>query len=468
MMSMTWKTLLVVALGAVPAAAQSVRVSKASGRPGLVEMTNVEVKLQAGPDKETWGKAWNDNAPVPLQFRWTTGYANVGSAIWQVTTDPESWKVIASGDAGKPPGKSGVSGFSIDFRDLVGGSQQRPLHYYVRVVTYTGGRLVREQTGRSIGTRTAKIARARTNRLTTREQAGPPSTAVVVSIADSGPGTTFTPGGLRPELYNEMPIEIDLQTLKIRGTGGDEDPYLFVVAFFADGTTIVPQLNLARQRVEFPTSSVRLQAAAKTHENVPVDVDPGANLTIPNSTGRFRTTIRPIGMELAREHGLSSADRKKLREKTLVGILVIGMEEDAQPSTEVMNETRAELVSSLQTELDRIVRGVTVSLDDPTKIPDMMDAVNEIRGRLKKQLVDSAKARTLEELSQYLAIHGFPAIVLVPGALNADDYIGSGVALFNYEELLNAGEAGLPIKLKLDQNPDEELTYKIEGRIRVR
>ena len=472
MRTMTFSTLLMLAMSAGTAWTQPVRVQKAKTPRKLVALTSVEVALPSGPDKMTWGKAWNDTAPVPLDFRWKTGYSNVGSAVWQVTTDPETWKVLASGDAGRPPAPDGMSRFSVDFRSIAGNTNQRPLHYYLRVVTYKAAeRAAAPATGRTIGRQPGRLARRTSKaptRLTEREQAGPPSMPVVVSILPSGPVTEFTPGGLRPELYNAMPIQIDLNTLKIGGTGGDEDPYLLVVAFFADGTTIVPKINLAKQRIEFPTSSVRIQSPTKTHENVPVDVDPGDELKIPASTGHFEATIRPIGLELAHQHGLSASQQRQLREKTLVGILVIGMEEDALPSTDVMNETRNELVSALQSELDRIVRGITVSLANPTKIPNRVDAVNQIRDDLKKRLVDSAKARTLEELQQYLAIHGFPAIVLVPGALNADDYIGSGVALFDYEQLLQAGSNGLPIRMKLDQNPDEDLHYRIEGRIRVK
>jgi len=479
MKSMTWSALLALACGAATADAQ-IKVSKAPSTKNLVKLTKVEVEVPAGPDKTAWASSWNDNAPVPLLFRWSTGYSNVGSAVWQVTAGSNDTKVIASGDAGKPPAKGKMSSFKIDFRDVVGGSKKRPLNYFVRVVTYAkpegSGRMVASASTPKVGLKkkdkkkNKKIAKAKakTTSITKKEQAGPVSMPVAVTIGQSGPITKFTTGGLQPGLYNKMPIEIDLQTLKIRGTGGDEDPYLFVVAFFADGTTIVPVVNAAKQRIEFPTSSVRIQAAKKTHENVPVDVDPGANLAIPSATGHFETTIEPIGRELAQQHGLSSADRKKLRQQTLVGVLVIGMEEDALPSTDVMNDTRNELVASLQTELDKIVRGIKVSLSDPTNIPDMMDAVDKIRAKLKKKLVDSAKARTLDELSKYLAIHGFPAIILVPGALNADDYIGSGVALFNYEQILEAGDAGIPIKMTLDQNADEELYYKVEGRIRLK
>lgn len=75
-------------------------------------------------------------------------------------------------------------------------------------------------------------------------------------------------------------------------------------------------------------------------------------------------------------------------------------------------------------------------------------------------------------------IPGFPTIILVPGTANQDDYIGYGVAVFNFEQILSAGKAGLPIEMELNQNWDglprylqtddpESIYYKIEGRIRV-
>jgi len=195
-----------------------------------------------------------------------------------------------------------------------------------------------------------------------------------------------------------------------------------------------------------------------------VDVDPGDDLPIPAATGHYETTMRPIGLELAERHGFNARQKQQLRESTMVGILVIGMEEDAVPSTEVINETRDELVRCLQKELDKLIRGITISWDNPAQMPNLVDAVAQIQGKVQNHVISSAKSKGIDELVKKLMIPGFPPAILA-GAANADDFIGAAAAVFTYEQILNAGDKGLPIKMTLNQNPDEELYYRIEGRI---
>ncbi len=70
-------------------------------------------------------------------------------------------------------------------------------------------------------------------------------------------------------------------------SNGDE-PYLFVAAIYADGTTI--QLgNLAN-------ATVRIQSPSKTHDNLGHNgVHAGNSFAIPSSTGHFSRSILPIG-----------------------------------------------------------------------------------------------------------------------------------------------------------------------------
>lgn len=179
---------------------------------------------------------------------------------------------------------------------------------------------------------------------------------------------------------------------------------------------------------------------------------------------------------------------KKLRENTQVGILVIGFEEDAVPSTEVVNESRAMFVTRLSEELNTIIQGVRVTLDkdEDLKLPKLEDAVADIRKKLKKELTDFAKAEGIEEVLSKLGIPAWPLVLKIPGVLNQDDYIGHGRSLFTYEQILEAGEQGLSFEIVLDQNwrPDdlskhpyyiqrkwkdrETIYYEIKGRIRLK
>ena len=468
---------------------------------GAVKLTSLEVELQTGPDKVAWGKAWKDSAPVNLSFRWSTGYPNVGSAIWQVSTDPQAKNVIARGDAGKPQTGGSAASFIVDFRPIVGSSTHRPQNYYVRVLTFKSQtkiaskkvqplRKTRETRQRTTKTRETRQRKTKTKTKTreTRQsppvrvksatpsatvaaQAGPPSRPVHVAIIQPGANTQFSEIGMHPEFANEMPIVIDLQTFKLRGTGGDEDPYLFVVAVFADGTTIFPELSAGR--LIFPNSRAGLaHSTGNTHENLGVeDIDPGADINIPNHVGRFERKIKPIGMDLLKQlanstgQSFTPAHQKSLRDITYVGVLVIGMEEDAIPSTEVVNAARDQLVTEMDKAFKKVLRDVEVPITGQPKMPDVVGKVIAMTNDIRERLIDSTTARTVDELKDYLWIPGFPTLILVPGIANQDDYIGFGAAMFTYEEILNAGTGGLPIRLKLDQS-SEPIYYRIEGRIR--
>jgi hypothetical protein len=277
-----------------------------------------------------------------------------------------------------------------------------------------------------------------------------------------------------------MPIEISLDTLKINGEGGDEDPYLFVVAIFADGTTVIPELDFSTQTIRFTNSSVRLLSPTKTHENVAgANVDVGVSFDIPAATGKFQTTIRPIGVQLLNLVALTEAELRQLRQNTLVGLLVIGMEEDALPSTEAINETRADIVDTLQNEIDSLVQDVSVSMGNPTQLPNLVNSVMEIAGDLQERLIKRAMDRGLDEFAENLMFLGFPTIIMAPGAVNADDFIGGRVAIFSYEDILNAGPQGLAIDMQLNQaweglprfmhgDTTESIWYHVKGHIHLR
>lgn len=103
--------------------------------------------------------------------------------------------------------------------------------------------------------------------------------------------------------------------------------------------------------------------------------------------------------------------------------------------------------------------------------------MSDIQKKLKDELTDFAKDKGLKEilLRIGLALTWYSQ----PGALNRDDYIGHALALFSYQQILDAGKDGIPFKMILDQNckcgkpwyiqreRTESIYYKIEGRIRL-
>ena len=452
----------------------SLRKADAAAR-DLVSLTNLDV-MQFGGDFEQWGDSWADTTPTRLKFRWTTNYKKVGSATWQVRD--ASGNTVASGQAGKVPGPGQrYQTFYIDFASIVSGTSERPLHYSVQLLTFEKSR---ETQAADSGLLTKKTddtglsGRATASNIVQRF--GKLSAPVGVSIVAPGAGTQFTDTGLDPSLLESMRIRIDLEELDILGEGYDEDPYLMVAVVLADGTSIVPAVTGTPARVTFGGSSVRVLSKSKTHENVPGG-DPGDEVAIPASTGQFEATIRPIGLALARSFGATEAQLQTLRENTDIAILVIGMEEDAIPSTEVINESRELFIRRLTEELNAIVQGISLPAALPLDFPDLNDVVAGLRGQLKDEITEFAKSEGIEELGTLLGIHAWPMLISL-GAGNQDDYIGQDRVTFSYQQLLDAGTDGFAFELLLDQNckcnkpwyiqnkRSEDIFYEIDGRIR--
>ena len=474
-----------IALGCSSAYAQEDKLQRAAPTQIQKSKTTLEALVQIGPDSEAWRTSLVNTDIVPVQFRWRTEYGAVGEVEWEIGEDPQDWKVIARGDANASYDKK-QGNFTVDLREIVGNKSHRPLQYFVRIVTYALQRKATQNPSNNINRIGEKKQKALKRAPSTpirpikkRVKRGVPSPPLSMTYVSPGDMTTFSSHGFTPELLISMPIEIKLDTLTIKGEGGDEDPYLLVVAVFADGTTVIPELDFANLLVRFTNSTVRLQSHSKTHENVAgADVDVGVPFDIPEDIGRYRATIRPIGAQLMNSVPLTADQLQSLREATNVAIVVVGMEEDAVPSTEAMNEVRGEMVSILQQELDRLVQGVAVNMLNPTNIPDLTVAALDIADSLEERLEKLANARGEEEFVHNFKFLGFPTVILV-GGLNPDDYIGSRVAFFTYEELLNAGPQGIPISLQLNQSWEglprylqrdttESIWYLVEGRIRLR
>ena len=429
---------LLIALLPGPVAAQQVDISRIQ-RPLLPGST--WRSGSSARNSRSGNASYNESDPTVVTFRTTTTDTNLTSAGWVVTTaQTYPSQVVAEGQAGVF--KAGQSlQFSIDFRPIAGSTTTRPLTYSVHARGYRNVRY---------GTNPP-----------------PPvlSLPIRVMFSGSGPTTTFTFEGLRPELAASMPIGLRLQSLWSDGDT-DIEPYLLVAVVYTDGTTIVPEVSGGR--IRFTDSRVRLAGASGTHGNVLGGdaMDAGDTVPIPASTGIFDTTIRPIGLQLANQLGLTESNKRMLREKTQVGVVIIGMEEDAIPSTETANELYAAFIAGLQEELDTLVRSVELTAGN-VNFPNLASAVEAIKKRLRERLEALAKSETIADLKPFLAIPAAPMLATF-GAANADDYIGAAHIVVTYQQLLDAGEAGIPFQLEISDNPDEAVLYKIKGRFFIR
>lgn len=376
--------------------------------------TKLEVKASCGPDCEQWAKALTIESAEKVTLRYSTDQPGATSAIWQLSDKPffsgsqvsaaQPPHVIASGALGQVPTPGHVSTFEINFALFAPQTAPAsPKNYWVFIVTKSS----RQQ---PVGLASAPV------KITYRA----PSKSVVDL------------SGIPVEQPTPMPIEIDLQSFTVNITNegsGNDDPYLFVVAIYADGTTVKP-LNLAG-------SSVRLDSPGKTHNNLGMDAfseDPktGKAYNIPASIGHFEKGILPLS------GGLSPQTARNL---SRVAILVITMDED-NTSDSAANAGRKALVDNLQKELNAAIQ----SMSQPD-IPAMQK-------RITDKIVAAMKKETLKDWWTPWGLFD---------AVDPDDFIGADFATFSYAQILNAGANGLPIQLECKSS---EGSYTINGRIR--
>lgn len=401
-----------------------------------------------------WKSFYNEQVPGFVSFRWkpkTTEHAtSLGSARWFVHGSPNtSTPALAEGPAPVPPSGQ-FAGFTIDFKP-VAGSKKPPLSYWVQVVGHEEIAVRRDQ-------QPTEVTRSNT---------------VKVDFVGSGEPTQFTDLPVYPSVKSGISTAVELSSLTAYGgdggTDNDMEPYLLVAVVYLDGTTIKPVLNAVSNQIGFPNSTVRIAHGPQTHKNVAGNqsMSSGQTVMLPGSF-RFETAIRPIGLDLVRQNNIP-IDEKKLREFTTVGILAIGLEEDMVPSTETMNQLWAESVAALKTEFDNVIRGFTLGaseLQNPQVAAQRLEeALRKALGPVADRLKDAAIAKTLDELANYLAIPGFPMVGTVLAAADAkDDYIGTGVKLISYEELMNSST--IPFQLNLPGNSQPDM-YVIHGSARA-
>jgi len=381
-----------------------------------VTKTKLEAKGSCGPDCEQWVKTLTIESANKVTFRYSTEQPGATSAIWQVSDKPfssgsqmspaqasQAPHVIASGALGQVPSPGHVSTFDINFAVFAPKTPTTPVNYWVFVVTKDG----------------------RANAI------GLASSPVKVSYhAPSKSSVDLS--GIPVDPPKPMPIQIDLQSFTVNVTNegiGDDDPYLFVVAIYADGTTVKP-LNLKG-------SSVRLDSPTKTHNNLGMDAfsdDPktGKPYNIPSSIGHFEKGILPL------PGGLPAQTARNLSRVT---ILVITMDED-NTSDSAANAGRKALVDNLQKELNAAIQSTT-----PPNIP-------AIQQRITDKIVAAVKKETLKD---WWAPWG------LFDAVDPDDFIGADFVTFSYAQIQNAGANGLPITLECKSSDG---SYTINGRIR--
>jgi hypothetical protein len=283
-----------------------------------VTKTKIEVQENSGDFASPWVNSLTITSASTLAFRYSTNEPGAVSASWQVSDKPfssgkligqsQAPHVIANGALGTVPAPGHVSQFDINFALFAPKTPPTsPQSYWVFIVTKNSRNL-------PVGLASAPVK-------IVYHKSTQPATDL------SGIGTCGLPCG-------PMAIEIGLGSFTVHKTNegeGDDDPYLFVVAFYADGTTV----NAA----DLAHATVRLDSPSKIHNNLGMDAysnEPksGKSYSIPFPIGHFEKVILPIAGKIPEQIAVDNST---------VGILVITMEQDIRPL--MLRERRCSIIS---------------------------------------------------------------------------------------------------------------------------
>jgi hypothetical protein len=378
-----------------------------------VSKTSIEVQENGGDFASPWVKSLTITSASTLAFRYSTNEPNATSATWQVSDKPFSTgpqitaqqapHVIAGGALGALPAPGHVSQFEINFALFAPKTPPAsPQSYWVFIVTKNSRNF-------PVGLASVPV------KIVYRKSTQPDTDLSGIPLDNQAP---------------PMPIEINLTSFTVHKTNegeGDDDPYLFVVAFYADGTTV----NAA----DLAHATVRLDSPGKTHNNLGMDAysdEPksGKSYNIPIPIGHFEKVILPIA---------GGIPLQMARDNSTVGILVITMEED-NTSDSAIDAARKAMVNNVQKELSAAIR----SFPKETDIPG-------IEKRIKAKMKEAAKKETLKDWWAPWGLLDAP---------DADDLIGVGFTTFTYAQILKAGNSGLPISLDCQES---EVQYTFPG-----
>lgn len=409
---------------------------------GKISPCTLEVQ-QLSKDFETWGKTKTITQPLMQPFRWKVIGKSVKSGRWQLSkqpfklTDPvlNPSGLLAQGYAGEAPKQGHVRWFKIDLSKYLPSQPQSDQKYYVRMVGLDQS----------------------------KQPVGIGSLPVTITHTQPNEPTKFYTKGLHPELWKPLPIVVNMHHLKIvkASEEDDEEPYLLAAVVYADGTTIDP--------LNFPGSSVRIDSPTKTHENLPQyngDLGTGDTVFIPKNIGRFEKSILPIGLDaldlLEHVNWKEAFDYKLLTKNTPVAVLVIALEEDAT-STSAANAARNALIKGMRQELNKIVRNLKISdLKKKGAAKKLVNSVWSVKDKIQDKALDAAKKKTMEDL-WVLFTPAFP--LKLAEIADPDDLVGVGVAMFNYEDIKNAGKAGMSFKMDFNNG---DAHYELRGRVHTK
>ena len=197
---------------------------------------------------------------------------------------------------------------------------------------------------------------------------------------------------------------------------GGTEPYLWTVFFKIDGDTVIvnDQFNLEGTASVFGTHG--------NHDNLgDTDVKENDTVPIPDSIGKFETTLKPIPVKPI--PGLTVGG--------VIGVIAILMEEDSTPEDAVA-EGHSQLDATLQKVLNNLI---------PTLGWDKQDITKEEENEIEDKITSAIRTAIANEISFWDIAWDFITL-----NNDQDDRIGTAKFILSYKEL--EGLSGRPISLK--------------------
>src|SRR5262249_7912551 len=235
----------------------------------------------------------------------------------------------------------------------------------------------------------------------------------------------------------EFPMRVGLRVNRIYCLDGDGDnPFLYVAAVRADGTTIPAVLKPSLARVEVWIPSVQ------AHGDLLLDpgsdsMTNGKSYRIPEAISGTDFDILPVGLEaqdlLGYEEGAAGA---------IVGIVVVAMKHHSPFGTADSDADggRTALRDDLQADLDSYVQSYIQKVIDAKLKGEPKPALelDNLKDQVSAEVYNTVKKTIMENPTSWLADLRY-AMAYVPIAVNHDELVGTGYQSYSYAEIKAAG-----------------------------
>jgi hypothetical protein len=276
-----------------------------------------------------------------------------------------------------------------------------------------------------------------------------------------------------------LKLDINLNNLIcIKPDDRSDDPYLWTFFLTIDGST-VRQVTGGTNLV----SQITVHSAPGSHGNLGVsNVGPGRVIKIPAALGRNATTIRPIRLNLQGETVFIPG--------RFIAVVIL-IEEDAAPPTQVMNKAHQKIVNMIHTSITDFFAGLDLNQiatdvrnDMSSSGRTLQNSANTIFTRRITDLTNTIRGRARRAVQTEVMDWYTTGVPFGPGfvwktitLLDVDDVLGDTNFQFDEETLINEGTRTrtpgvfhqlLIANLQVEENGITRSFYHLNGQLNTR